>query len=187
VIAQALPHLLGRATDSRFAARIAPADLSITGGAAAIQTGHPIPLFIADLSDLGSESFPSKAKPNGWRYVVSGVRPIGFADVRGEPSGDKAQFNSLVRGAIVDRLVAAAQIAEKQHGNDSDTYEARVLEAPSVHVAAYWLHGSRDIFFPFVVGTPSSPERIDEDPDFIKNVMSRASQLPRGPTAPAKL
>jgi len=82
---------------------------------------------------------------------------------------------------MASRLAEAAELAAKHYEAGPAAYEARVLEIPSLYMSALWLHGHRDVFFPFLEGTQST---VNEDGRFTSRVFDLARKRVR-PAAPA--
>jgi len=136
------------------------------------EMSQPLQLYAVQLRDLTDANFPAKARPIGWRYLIVRGEPVAFADVKPADTGALA-FSRLTHGAVPQRLAQAAELAEQAYGSSADSFEARILEIPSLYEAALWLHGARDVFFPFVGAMPADgPPR--EDPQFVPRILALA-------------
>ena len=162
VIGQAMAHLMYRGPDA----------LRALGGAVP-KASQPVRLFTIGFDDITSDRFLDSAVPVGWRYLIVDGGPIAVADVKESASGGTA-FSSLIRGPIAEGLSEAADLASKKYDNDSGNYEVRVLEIPSLYISTLWLHGTREVFFPFLAGGGVSRTAVREDPHFIQHVLQAA-------------
>jgi len=147
-----------------------------------IQASQPIQLFMLKSNDISSANFLEKAVPVGWRYLIVNDGPVAVADVNAEGAKQAASFASLIRGPLAERLVQAAELAERKYGADSNVFDVRILEIPSLYVSALWLHGDRDVFIPFLEGGERDRGEVQEDPSFQARV--RAMALAKTRAAP---
>jgi hypothetical protein len=155
-----------------------PGALSPKGGKApSSYPGTPLPLFVLQLQDIVSagSKFMDKVIENGWRYViVSDGQVKAVADVKGPQGGQPPQFSALTHGELAERLAQASELAANNFADDpAGNFEARVLEIPALYIEALWLHGSRDIFIPFLEGARDR-QQIQEDPSFLTRVSQMA-------------
>jgi len=127
------------------------------------------------LSDITGDDFLKNAVSIGWRYLIIGAGPMAVADVKESGSGAPPRFDSLIRGAIAERLEQAADLAASRYGAEPTTLEARILEIPSLYITAFWLHGLREIFIPFLEGAKKDALAVHEDPSFIQRVAQAAA------------
>lgn len=167
-----LNHLLSRGPGSlapRAGAEAAPA------GATAPRVSQPIPLYTIALQDIDDSEFLSTAKAIGWRYVIFAEGPIAVADVEETEVPGKPRFRRLTRGPISQRLVAAISLAESIYREERSDFELRILEIPALYTVALWLSGEQDLFIPIADGSPSLPEKIAVDAEFVGRVLKLAN------------
>lgn len=167
-ISRSVPSLLSRGP-SQYA--------SLLGGAADVKASQPIPLYIVT-SEIEGPDFLEQATPVAWRYLITGGGSMAMADVKESPVG--TNFDSLIRGPMAERFSEAASAAEKEYGTAGGTYEPRVLEIPSLYIAALWLHGEHDVFFPILEGVTQESAKIEEDPSFVSRVVELSIAKRRG-------
>ena len=157
--------------------------VALAAGGGATQVSQPIQRFLLKLNDLTDTDFLAKAAPIGWRYLILGPGPIAVADVKEMQSGAPS-FDSLIHGEIADRLAKASELAEQRYGAQANEFEARILEIPSIHMSALWLHGPEDIFIPIIEKDPKDPLPPHEDPSFIlraaRAAATKRSQMQKG-------
>lgn len=176
--------VVGRAVSDLMAR--GPNAFSPRGGAAGMQATQPIRLFMLKSSDIKDASFLKEATPIGWRYLILGQGPAAVADVSETSGLRQPDFGSLIRGPIAERLGQAAELAEHKYEADPSTFEARILEIPSLYITALWLHGPRDIFFPFLEGAQKDAAEVHEDPSFVSRVLGIATTKRQAPRTPEK-
>lgn len=104
----------------------------------------------------------------GWRSVVTtqGGEPS-LADVKAKD--DELRFARVVSGERVSAMISAAAACDG-FADDAD-YELRIVESPSLKIAAIWLAGETPLFMPFA-GLPQAP--ISET-EFIRALTARAA------------
>jgi hypothetical protein len=171
VVGQAVTQLMTRGPGTLTAA---------IGGAAVPQAAQPIQLFGLKLSDIIDDDFLKRAVPIGWRYLITNPGSIAVADVTESGSG-APRFGRLIRGTIAERLEQAADLADRQYAAAPLTFEARILEIPSLYVTALWLHGPREIFFPFLEDARKNTLAVQEDPSFTSRVLQAAALKRQNP------
>ena len=171
IVGHAVTHLMTRG----------PHALGPIGGAAAPQASQPIQLFMLKLSDIIGNDFFNNAVFIGWRYLIIDAGPIAVADVRESGSGAPPRFDSLIRGTIAERFEQAVDLAAQRYGAEPGTFEMRVLEIPSLYITALWLHGTREIFIPFLEGATKDTLVVREDPSFIQRVIQAAALKKQSP------
>ena len=139
------------------------------------QITQPLQVFLLQLDDIVDENFPERAKPVGWRYLILDPDSVAAADVGLE--GDV--FHRLMHGRHAERLLNATRFAGDKFAKDPDDYDLRILEIPSLYVAALWLQGPKDIFVPFadaalenVDPTAQFAARVDES--FTQRILKQA-------------
>jgi hypothetical protein len=154
VISRVLPTLLTRELTGAAIAGGAPPKIRAT---------QPMQLFMLQADDISGPDFVKNARPAGWRYLIFDDGPIAVADVTSDAKLERPRFGSLIRGPMASRLAEAAELAAKHYEAAPAAYEARVLEIPSLYISALWLHGHRDVLFPFLEGTQST---VNEDERF---------------------
>jgi hypothetical protein len=167
-----LNHLLSRGPGSpapRAGAEPAPA------GSPPPRMSQPIPLYTIGLQDIHDSEFLTAAREIGWRYVIFAEGPIAVADVEETESPGKPHFRRLTRGPIAQRLVEAISLAEGIYRNEQSDYELRMLEIPALYTVALWLNGKQDAFIPIADGSPSLPEKIAVDADFLGKIFKQAN------------
>lgn len=163
-IGPAVAHLMSRGPDA----------LPAMGGAAPVAT-QPLRLFGLRLDQIKDDSFLNSATPIGWRYLIVSNGPIAVADVKAGSGQQGSNFHRLIRGELAQRLDKASELAQKRYANDPDSFEVRILEIPSLYMAALWLHGQRDVFIPLLEGGEANRRDIGEDTAFVSHVLQSAA------------
>ncbi|MFO1055891.1 MAG: hypothetical protein U1E53_02875 [Dongiaceae bacterium] len=160
----------------------------LLGGAAGPTeiTDDALPIYNLTLADILAPGDPlQRARLAGWRYLLRQGAGMAAADVSAGAAGAPATFGRLVRGPLIDNLVAAVRAAER----DGDAgCEMRALEAPAVHRAALWLHGVTDRFLEIAPGAdPARPVAAEAFVRSLRVAAERraAQEAPRGPGSPA--
>jgi chaperonin GroEL len=150
----------------------------ITAQGSYIEATRPIQLFVVGFGDANKNSFLENAIPFGWRYLILDDGPVAIADVRVSGAKKEAKFGSLIRGSVAEHYAQAAKQADMHYEAVPDAFEARVLEIPSLYMAAIWLHGNKkEVFFPFLDGSKKPNLQVAEDPTFVARVVEAASKL----------
>ena len=148
----------------------------------AVAPSRPLEVFSLQLDAIVSSEFLAKARPIGWRYLITaGDREIAQADIRG---GGTAEFANMTRGELVTSLSRAAHLAESTYDAAVHVYQARILEIPALYVVALWLLGDhRDRFIWIADGARAGQNVVAEDPSFLDTIRARAAAARAMPRA----
>jgi len=127
-----------------------------------VSVSPPIQLFRLTLSDLDGPEPVHRAKPAGWRYLISrpragrrGPTPFAVADLTNDANRG-LELTSLHRHKAAEALAAASKIAETAVKVGHGRWEVRTLEVPAIHLTALWLMGEGDSADVFVLLHPGS-------------------------------
>jgi hypothetical protein len=103
------------------------------------QTGAPLRHYVLSAVAASHPDPLSAATHVGWQYPVVGGAAPGFASVYEEPGGLK--FSGLSHGALPERLMEAAVLAEDTLKSQLEEFEPRLLQSPALRISALWLCG----------------------------------------------
>lgn len=147
-------------------------------GGTALEISEPIPAYVLDLPDAAAGDIPANARQVGWRYVMKNPDgSLATADLDAE-ADDETSFNKITEGPIVDRFGRALEVAEETFGSANDDIEIRVLDVPSVNMAAIWMQASNRIaFIPFLDERRIKGDEPTIDQEFPVNVKRRALEI----------
>jgi hypothetical protein len=121
-----------------------------------VQVFGPVPVF-----SLGFEA-PNRPHPLrsvllvGWNYLLTGGETPGLAHLHSRRG--KLSFAGITQGPAAEHLIHAATLADDSLKPVKRSYEARILEIPSLRIHALWLY-ARDGHSRFVElgrGTPDT-------------------------------
>lgn len=109
------------------------------GGAPVLRFAHET--YALTLDQVMQSVAPDQAAAKSWRYVVPGAQGPSFAEVR-ETAGDggtRHQYTQASEGRQSQLSAEALRWVHDEAELGDDTYEARVLRVPALHVDAVWL------------------------------------------------
>jgi hypothetical protein len=148
-------------------------------GGAELNLSQPLPVYRLGLEDIEGPESIAKAKHIGWRYLIEPADggAVAYADVK-ETGGGDARFTSLSRNRNAERLMEAAQLAEKIAKELPGDCEARILDVPAIYISAIWLTGNKQIFIPYIDGKKLAPAEapVRVEPHFPEYLV-QAAQL----------
>lgn len=99
------------------------------------------PVHVASLDQLASGKLPEE--PHHWRHLlVQGGGAVAEADVVSEKG--EARVVAVHRGPRVVGTVKALEGAHELEAARKHDYDLRLLEGPSIHLVALWLHSKND-------------------------------------------
>lgn len=102
------------------------------------KTGASLPVYRISARGASRAKPLALARRVGWQYpVIGGDRP-GLACLRECRSG--LRYAGLIEGALPQRLLDAALVAEAHLAGDTRTYQARLLHIPALQIQALWLY-----------------------------------------------
>jgi hypothetical protein len=129
----------------------------------AVQTGHPLPVYVLTRQDAQLPDPLARATLAGWSYPIVGGQEPGLASLSGTP--DTPHFSGTTEGSLPQRLLEAAELAERQLADDPEVYEPRLLDMPALRMFCLWLKGPRDRFVQLLGGQPagSAPLTMEND------------------------
>ncbi len=126
----------------------APISSSALGGMAAREMTEALPLYSFGKEDLIRGFDAENTGQYGWRsIVISGSGIKSFADIKNKNAGELIEPSKLTRGSLVDDMIAAAQLAERERPEANA--ELRVIESESLRLGALWLAGESNEFIPY--------------------------------------
>ena len=103
-----------------------------------VQISGPVPVF-----SLGHEA-SSRAHPLrsvrlvGWNYLLTGGEAAGLAHLHSRRG--MLSFAGLTDGPTAQNLIHAATLADGHLNSVKRSFEARILEIPSLRIHALWLY-----------------------------------------------
>lgn len=139
------------------------------GGPGAMSaSGNAVPVYTIAMGDVLGADYLDQAKPVGWRHIVKQSEELGVADLKDTDEGPR--FMGLTWGPLAANFAQAASLAEELADGPGE-FEARVIEAPSLNVAAIWLEGPTPHIIPYAGFGVGARLSVDE---FQQQLMKRA-------------
>jgi len=138
-----------------------------------VNLAGPIPYFRLSLDALEVPDPLTQAEQTGWRVAVNTGADESLAKLSNSTADSPTVFQGLAKGNLVKDYLKAAELAEKILGPESDEYEPRLLDIPSVPYAALWLKGTSDFFVPLLVTDSSASASLDPAPDILSDLRER--------------
>jgi len=144
-------------------------------------TTTAIPLYILGRGDVSLGDPFSVAKQIGWRYLLVGGDAPGLVSVSTRKG--HLEFAGVSSGLLAQRLLDAATLADQDLDPQAQSYELRLLDAPSLRMLAVWLRGPSSVFIPLMEGVPpgSASLRIETETDFVALLKSRTAERRESP------
>jgi hypothetical protein len=105
-----------------------------------VRVSGPIPVFALGFKS-SRRSYPLRnVRLAGWTYLLMGNEAAGLAHLRG--TRGRLSFAGLTAGPAAQDLIEAATLADEKLNSVNRSFEARVLEIPSLRIQAFWLYSS---------------------------------------------
>ncbi|QLY28343.1 hypothetical protein H0264_23530 [Nocardia huaxiensis] len=146
-----------------------------------LELSTPHEVFTMGLDDLAANAGLDRARPVGWRYLVTdGSQIIASAETVQAPDGSQevAQFTEGPFGVGTDKAVKTLR---KLPQLEKKGYELRLLRIPALYLMALWLHSpAEDLLAPL----EPSPIGKEGKPVPAADFLAELSELARNTTAP---
>ena len=137
--------------------------------------GAFLPEYLLGVTDCTKDDPLTAAFNSGWQCLIyDAVKPpclVQLALVSGA-----LEYNGLRYGILADRLLKAAQTAEKRLAASAVDYQPRLLSVPALRLNFLWLHGGDGVDkFICLTGGPGKgnfrPKLVDDiKPFFISGI-----------------
>jgi hypothetical protein len=127
------------------------------------KTGMPLPLYRISAAAAASAKPLARVQKIGWQYPLLGGKCPGLVNLREGSGGLK--YSGVIEGALPERFLSAALLAEREFQDDDETYEPRLLHIPSLQLQALWLYRARgrSRFVSFSERRRALPLKVEDD------------------------
>lgn len=165
------------------AAALASRAAQMPAAAVPLQCAAPLPVYVIEAGAAAGPAPLGAAVRAGWRYPVLDAEGalLGLAFLR-ETDG-RLVYAGLSHGALSDRFLAAANLAETALGASPQAYEPRLLEVPALRLCVLWMagEGGEDRFVPVLDGTLVAEAAMAIETDISPRIAAARGRAPAGP------
>jgi hypothetical protein len=105
------------------------------------KTGAPLPIYRIGRTATLRPNPLAIAKKIGWGFPIVGgeVPGVGYLTVKGAA----LRYAGVVEGQAAKRLWNAAALADRHMRSRKGSFEARILQIPTLRIRALWLHSRK--------------------------------------------
>jgi hypothetical protein len=131
-----------RAAEGRFKDESAP----LRSSEPSLKLTYPLVIRTLPSAAVFKQDWLSLAKVTGWLYILPESEMAADFNIFANPEGDnmRGAVGNITKGALVERILNAAKVAEREFAKETVVYHVGVFEIPLLRVSALSLEGGTE-------------------------------------------